>query len=401
MQRIIIIEPNLIKSFGHVIEFPTAISAAAKKLNLEVLVISNKNITEEALKELNGIKIIKAISNTCFEQIEDQGGVFCEDLEKVHEEIKFQNNDIILCTTSYTNQLYGATKFLNKHAIDVKFNLWFHQIYPPQKVFNALLAKDLRLELESQLQHALSFPETKSNQINIFTTEAIELGDFFKSNYSGEVNTLPLPFNNSYITEVPLRKDEFIHIGFLGDGRYEKGALLLLRLIDSIRNEKYFSMLKFTLQIINPRGYSDLEKLEFNNLVESLSKIKNINFIETGLSTEEYYSIFRDQNILIFPYNPDSYDKRVSAIFLQSLSMGIPSIVSNNTWLSKVIENTLPEVIFDYDTDYLTTIENMKQVMNRIITNYNIFKQKFINNATSFRSRNNASYFLEEITTYV
>jgi len=157
----------------------------------------------------------------------------------------------------------------------------------------------------------------------------------------------------------------------LGDGRYEKGLLLIL---EHISKSKDYSN-SYILENIFPRGYSDSDLAKLDTL-ESEINISHINvkFIKKPFSNQEYKNVFKQIDAFLMPYHPKSYDKRVSGIFIEATMNEKPVIASSDTWMAEQIEKYGNGATFDYRLG----IKGLNNAIEKITLSINKFKENSI-----------------------
>lgn len=366
-KRCFILEPNLKKSYGHVVEFPFTLQEHLEKIGIEAFVVCNKQIDKELLSSLKNT--YSFISEGCFDDLSDKGEMYSKDLSDLNSKFQFAVDDLVINLTSYTNQVYGISKFINQNTNNKPtFCLWFHQFYPPTKVFAETLSSGFRKNIAQSFSEA--FKEIRNfNNLHIFTTLSDTLRDEFEKLSQMGVHQLPLPYSRRSAKNKS-KKDNNITFGFLGDGRFEKGALLVLELIakDINPNNNYI------FENIYPRGYSETDLNKLNNLKKKLSAKTNIKFIDEPLSNKEYKETLSKIDVFLMPYHPNSYDKRVSGIFIEATMSGTPVVATDHTWMAKEINQYKNGVVFDYQSG----TNGLKKAMQNIISGYDIFQDKAI-----------------------
>src|SRR5207249_2422257 len=60
-----------------------------------------------------------------------------------------------------------------------------------------------------------------------------------------------------------------------------------------------------------------------------------VELITEPLSSKEYWDLLSSGDIVLLPYDRDSYYARSSGILAESLAAGIPSLVPAGTWMAK------------------------------------------------------------------
>lgn len=374
-KRYFLLEPNLKKAYGHVIEFPFALGTYLKKQGKEVYVICNKNIDKSLLATLDNTYPL--ISQGCFDDLDDDGSYFSKDFNKINLEFKLRENDLLITLTSYTNQILGIAKYLKQNPKKSStFCLWLHQIYPPTEVFGETQSDTFTENIHNKLNQAFTQIESFNN-VFIFTTPSEDFRETIEKLSNRTIKTLPLPYKNAKLTnEKSIAKP--ITFGFLGDGRYEKGLILILECLEKYKDTQN----QYILEDIYPRGYSKSDLNKINKLENSIrEKMDNVTFIKEPLSNDKYKRILKNIDVFLMPYHPDSYDKRISGIFVEATSRGIPSIVSSGTWISKEVEEFHNGVVFNYKSGF--------EGLNLAIAGFILNKEAIKQNATKASKRYN------------
>jgi glycosyltransferase involved in cell wall biosynthesis len=124
-----------------------------------------------------------------------------------------------------------------------------------------------------------------------------------------------------------------VTVGWLGDPRKEKGAMILPEIIRRTLSLRQNGKIKFLLQCAgkNKRWLNDLNKQldEFGEAVER---------IPSGASRNAYWDAFHRADIILLPYDPCSYPKeRGSNIAVEALLTGKPMITAKNIFAAEMI----------------------------------------------------------------
>lgn len=403
-RRIFLIEPNLIKAAGHVIEFPMAVEKAYKNTGLNFILIANKKVQTNVRKKFKKIK--GGITNTCFQNLKSEGEWFFKDIVRIEKLFGLNENDLIVVLTSYTNEINGVAKYLKRLNTSQNkniplFTLWFHQLFPPASVFSHTLKESFQNICLKNLKKAFT-KLPKTDHVKIYTTPSNKLRAAFSKLSKRPISVLPLPYN--YYPRVREKakntesskensKDK-IKLGFLGDGRYEKGLLPLLlsiKLSDDTKNS-------YLIQDIYPRGYSPKEFSMYRKLKEELTKWPNIAFINRSFFPDVFSQLISSVDVLLFPYHPLSYDKRVSGVFIQSLLYKKPVIVSEHTWMAtETLRYSVGEV-FSYNiSNSEKTINNLIKAKYRIKKNLDAYLKNVPKASTIYRRYYSPKTFLKVI----
>jgi glycosyltransferase involved in cell wall biosynthesis len=124
-----------------------------------------------------------------------------------------------------------------------------------------------------------------------------------------------------------------VTVGWLGDPRQEKGAMILPEIIRGTLSSTGNRRIRFLLQCAgkNKRWLNDLNKQldEFGAAVER---------IPSGASRNTYWDAFNRTDIILIPYDPRSYPKeRGSNIAVEALLTGKPMITTKNIFAADMI----------------------------------------------------------------
>lgn len=376
--RVFIIEPGLRKTCGHPIEYVTALEQYLYSIEIECYIVSNIQIDEITQSEFHNIYPI--ISQGCFE-FEDFSNHFLDDLKKLHSIVELCEHDLVLLTSCFTQEVTAFTYFIKSLPSNkiprVAFN--FHQLYPPKKLFNKLASLDGESYHQYWLQHIQStFEKLKidTNYLSFWTSPSKSLSQIYKNLSSYLFQPLPCLFAKQPVLDQVKDSQKKFTFGFLGDGRKEKGLLLLLETIEC--NFIFNSDVEFRIQNLDARGYSDLESLRFNHLVKNLRKIPNIIFFEQALTVLEFNKLISICDALLLPYEPAEYSARASMLFVQAVINKKPVIVSSQTWMAQEVQDKYASgVIYNHNSFNLTeNIKSLSEAMQELKQNYVYFKHE-------------------------
>lgn len=120
----------------------------------------------------------------------------------------------------------------------------------------------------------------------------------------------------------------------VGNARDEKGFLEILQAIVQLHNSGQLQRFKFILQ--SNDLYAPNTATEILSTIAEIKKLKldNVRFIDEVLSTEAYYGLLREADVVLLPYWRSIYASRTSGIFVEALAAGRTVIVTEDTWMS-------------------------------------------------------------------
>ena len=360
--RIVLVEPNLI-SYGHVVEVPLNIQKFLLAKGVSFEIVGNK-LMEEQIQKLFPKKYM-SISNPCFGRPFDNGYQFYSDLKEIKRKLKLNNKDLVIILTSYINEAIGVKKFIQGNfASSPLFILLFHQLFPPEGNFLTTIKKKYRREAADRFKNLSNM----NGKVYFFSTPSEKLRSTYQRWTGLKFGILPIPFNLGAPRSSSLVKGTTI--GFLGDGRYEKGLLLFLDLISKGKEGN-----NYVIQNVNPRGYPQKDWNKFRRLMVQLKLRNDIKFYNNPLLPKDFSSLIDKIDIVLLPYHPKSYDARVSGILIQSVIKKKIVIATKGTWLGKEISVLNVGETFNYESDYKSTIISLGKSLDRALkrkSDYNL-----------------------------
>lgn len=199
-----------------------------------------------------------------------------------------------------------------------------------------------------------------------FYTDTPQLVDRYNSLSPIELIEIPVPFRQEKLSQNLLTKkaNQPLHLVYLGDARIEKGYLHLPNIVKDLWKD-YLVTKKLRITIQSNFNINSGEKgilssrLTLEQYPESMVKI-----IKNAMTTEEYYQLLMSADLLVIPYDNQSYRHRTSGVLTESLAAGKPVIVPANTWLASQIDDTRGGIYQhpqEISQTIITVINNIQQ----------------------------------------
>jgi glycosyltransferase involved in cell wall biosynthesis len=394
-ERIFVLEPNLIKPSGHPIECSTSILRFCQSEKREVQIVGNVKLDHKAQQTTGAIA---GLSFSCFQELASGGEYFYRDLQQLSKELVFCDSDLVIVMTSYVNEIRGAAKFMaisNDRAVPF-FSFYFHQLFPPTEQFSESTEFPFQNHWQSELSDAFgSLPAM--GRFHLWTTPSEALRQAYSQAAGQRVRILPYPSLSPAISTKTHHLDRQrgrLVFGFLGDGRYEKGLLQTLLAIAERRDFQN----SYVIQTIDVRGYSSDEYSLLNELMEKLSNFKNVTFIDYPLNVEEFECLVQSLDVMLLPYHPGSYDRRISSVFIHSIKNGTPAVVSSETWLGDEVGRNGVGVTFEYDpTDRDRTTRALVDAMLEIEYALETFRKTAEQQSSFYTNEYSAKSFMHTL----
>lgn len=228
----------------------------------------------------------------------------------------------------------------------------------------------------------------KTGFVKISTDSDLLSKDYTKY-FSKEIEIFPIPYViNKKSTYKFNGIHNVLHSVSLGNARFEKGILDIIRAIDILTQSDNTNHLTFTIQMNDP----DLKNSsELNNFIKN--KPSCVKIIDKSLSEKEYFKLLKSSDIVIMPYLSSEYKSRTSGIFVEAVSEGKIIICTKNTWLSNQCKKFgLPAIVVNPNKP-----EEIVNALKFIYRNFDSLKKRSANATKFFTAYHNAGNFLSQL----
>lgn len=399
MKRLFIFEPGLREATGHPVQYAQALEAAGSERSVPVHVVCHRDAEESILDSLRWPS--PKLRCHCFPIAPQSASAFAECLLEIIHEFSCNREDSFLIASAHVNEIRAVAELLKNSAPASgwpRIAMNFHQLFPPAPESQEMCTAPYQKFWMSQLRDAFGAIPSVGSAVSYWTTAAAPLKTAYEEVSGQPIGTLPFVFvNKSRRIGSPGIFDSPLRLAFLGDGRQEKGFLAVLEVREQLQNMG--SALIWTLQNINPRGYSASERVRLDALLASAREASNVEFIERGLLPIEFDELLDDQQIVLLPYNPLHYDRRGSLLFVQAASSGKPVVVSNGTWMAdEVTKGRAAGLIFEYVVqDSEATTRNLCAAIIEIRANYQSYRAVAEARSNYYFERHTAAAYLDAL----
>ncbi len=399
VDRVFVIEPNLIKPTGHPIQYCLALQEYLRQRNYQFCIVPNRRVQKEVLELL--ANCYPGATNSCFSLGSSSSAVFYNDLCELDSHFGFTTHDLILVTTAYINEVIGSAVFTDhvprSRCPHIALN--FHQLFPPAPISAAVTEKGYQELWTRELALAFDLLPPNDRSISVWTTASEGLNRTLAEVSRRTIGVLPLLFSESRATGNASAftdlSSEHVNFAFLGDGREEKGLLLFLQAIEKIGRTD----ISYLVQLIDTRGYSpdDLNRLRW--LLQNISNNCNLALIDRSLLPGDFRDLLEKVNAVVLPYHPGHYDRRLSMIFVQAVIQQKPCIVSGGTWMSQEIQRGNGSgLIFGFDTvNVHLTVRNLAESIRTMSGNLDYYGAGAKESAASYKAFNTPERYLQTI----
>lgn len=395
--RVFLIEPCLRRTESHYVEHTLAIySYLRSRTDIESYVIGHKNLTETVMRLFPGV--IAGISHATFEDLYNLGRSFYANLMELDRRFGFVRDDLILIPTAYENQILGAALLAERTAQRVpRIAIQFHQLYPPVACAQRVSVECSPSYWTNRLRRA--FALHKHSQITYWTTESPALNAAYRRISKTIVKTLPVAYA---LAEGRLKcaqppADNRLRIGFVGDGRREKGLMLFLRTCLQLNDTG--CNLSYVFQLNNPRGFSSAEQLELEKELARFGALSNAEVIRGGLSPSQHEALVHSLDVIVLPYDPTIYTHRVSGIFIKAAIQRVVVVVPEKTWAAMALQKKRAAgAAFEYVAhDQHATETNIAKAILEVVESYAQLRRQAAERGKYYQSRCRPSNYLSKV----
>ncbi|HAC66149.1 MAG TPA: glycosyl transferase family 1 [Cyanothece sp. UBA12306] len=281
--------------------------------------------------------VINKINQKLLKLLTPKTTSFRATLEEVLKNIKATPEDQVFIHTIGIEQVEELYHLLTSDSFSVKskFHIMLRRDIEDSLVINAKgigLKRILEQFYESQL-----WPE----RIKFYTDteDLVQRHNTLSPIIFGQI---PIPFRQEKLKQFTRNttSSKPINIVYLGDARPEKGYQHLPSVIDAlwtdyVKPEK----IKFTIQsnfnIDGGIGDIPIARLKLETYPSD-----KVSLIKEAMSPDDYYQLLVEADLLILPYDANSYRIRTSGVLTEALAAGKPVVVPANSWLAKQVDSS-------------------------------------------------------------
>ena len=174
--------------------------------------------------------------------------------------------------------------------------------------------------------------------------------------------------NYSKDTDLPAKNPNELVFSLLGISVYDKGIDVWQEVVLRYLENHPDNHVRFVIQWAQPTMTPQGTRIQID---ERLRKSDRVTLLEHVLSEEEYKNYFQNSDFIVLPYRLKSYFNRTSGVLIEAACLGIPMIVTDNTWLAWAIKEyasglTAKEAdADDLYTKLLNAVENADELQEK------------------------------------
>lgn len=387
--RVTIIDPGLLNTHGHHFHTDLVIYQELRRRGTSATVLGHRKVEATISRAMPVVPIFRSPAYPKRDGV-DQGGLrsnFEQFNRWVAEDLmaadlpRFSEEDIILIPTARDIHLTGVYQ-------------WYTQLPEPRpRICIRLMflpgfrAKPAEQEAAKQLsrQQLRAWAAIPGDSV-VFASESRALSEQYMSICGICPPTFPLIIRYPEFNDVSRRQsscDGPANFAFLGEARREKGVHLLSDAFGSLLQK--YRHLRLTVQT------SCLYDVD-GEFVRNLQQLSQRVTLQTeALFEANYDRCIGAADVVLIPYDPASYGRRTSLIFLEAVGAGIPVLTTKGTWMH---DESLRLGIGDVAIEEFTSrsvaeaVEKLMAHWPRVLANANKAKRMI-------RNRHNPSRFVD------
>lgn len=178
-------------------------------------------------------------------------------------------------------------------------------------------------------------------------TDSELLSNSLSKYFNETVTVMPIPHTECIINKQE-HKNNYIVAWWAGPPREEKGW----QIINNMLEYQAHQFKRFCLVAAK------------SSQLQSVKDGIKINLIDDNLSRQEYVKWLTQSDLILLPYNVQSYQERTSGIFTEAIIAGKITVVTPNTWMAKELAKyNLENLIIDWGNNE-TIFNNFAEILN-------------------------------------
>jgi SAM-dependent methyltransferase/glycosyltransferase involved in cell wall biosynthesis len=329
-RTLVIADPNLKNLTGHYFEYDRAVAEAAVRSGFDCITLAH---SEAALPPGMSCSVAKVYSGDMWKTIPGESYLSARNIDTVSAEfaaetLKYldkqplRDRDVIFFPTITQVQLPAVATLA--------------EAYGPRGVRLCALLRYQRFFYKGRVA-ARAFrrlEKVAKRSAVILCSDSHRLARAMSSLTALPIEVFPIPHTGHMTSQQPrTRTADTVNFVSLGNARGEKG---LAEIFNAIRKSATFAWgnrARFILQCNDPS----------EDIVDAIKEFRRdpdprVELIDQALSTEEYYGLLQDADVVLVPYHRSIYRARTSGVFLEAVTAAKVVVCTRDTWMSDLLD---------------------------------------------------------------
>jgi glycosyltransferase involved in cell wall biosynthesis/SAM-dependent methyltransferase len=328
-KTLVIADPNIKNLMGHYFEYDRAVAEAAVRNGFHCIVLAH---SEAMLPPRMICTVAKVYSGDMWRTIPGESYLskrninavsaeFAAETLKYLEKQPLQDGDVIFFPTITQVQLPAVATLA--------------AAYGPRGVRFCALLRYQRFFYEGPVA-ARAFrrlEKVAKTSAMILCSDSHRLARDLSSLTTLPIQVFPIPHTGYVTSRQPRAKTaDVVDFVSLGNARGEKGLAEIFNAIRMSATLPWGNRARFFLQCNDAsEDIADAIK-EFRRYPDP-----RVELIDRVLSSEEYYGLLQDADVVLVPYHLSVYRERTSGVFLESVVAGKVVLCTRDTWMSDLL----------------------------------------------------------------
>lgn len=324
-RRLIIIDPGLVDTIGHCIQYDEALLDVATAHGLCAIVLTHR--------KFNG-----PVADGCSFLPTFSASFWGEKLALNARLFRLPRTAVIYaeCVKALRANNFGPGDLTFCHMVA-------HRNLLPLALLAAGLRSHARPRMVLLFRYPISFckPERLAAKLSVWllrrayrsgtlrvATDSARLARDYEEWFGIPFEVFPIPHTQPSTATADSRPRR-LRIGSLGNPRRDKGFDELVDALLLLAKHPLTSDVEFIIQTGSPerRCQPSLQRLREAGLA-------SVTLIERPLSSTEYGTLLSSLDIVVIPYQQEDYRSRTSGVFVEAVAAGKPVIVTASTWMA-------------------------------------------------------------------
>jgi glycosyltransferase involved in cell wall biosynthesis len=332
--RLFIVDQTLKDFQGRHFAYDAAIAEAAEAAGLRAVVAANRKYEPVGTEASEVIPWFQSTWRDSDADAQPAPTFWSETLELLQSRSATPDDIVLIHTVSFTEF---------EEIVDFYAQLLWRDVALLPTVFVILrrdpdeCAKPLLKALNAKLRRLYKIPDLCDRLRLCADTD--QLCEGWRDALGQPILTLPIPFRHAFVDrlERPRNPQAPLQVVYLGDARNEKGYQHLPGMAHALwKDFIHPGRVEITLQsnynLPGGEGGIPQARLKLQRFPHEVA------LITEPLAPEAYYAVLAKADIVVLPYDPQTYARRSSGVLNEAIAAGKVAVAPEGTWLAAQLD---------------------------------------------------------------
>jgi glycosyltransferase involved in cell wall biosynthesis len=336
-RRLVIVEPSAGRSNGPFLRVTRALQAAGAERGVRVVTAGARRTLPDGLEPADQALLVPAFEHAHWDMLTEApediwravaryARIMADDLDALTARLGIDHQDTLLFHTANLVDVFAASEWLGRRAPAARpdIRLLFHFVPGQEAQWLRQTAEQVR-----QTYHvALALLEERGGDRVQILAQTSALAAELSVAFDRPVAPMGFPVT-------PQRRQggavgHAPRVLYAGEARTDKGFGLLPDIVRALGPDLDAGRLRLVCQI----SQNEFAGVALREAADALSRTPGVEVVRGFLPSGEYERVFASCDLVVLPYDPAQYRARLSAVFVDATSMGMPVVVPDGTWMS-------------------------------------------------------------------